>query len=68
MSDSCYHCAEPVIDPARWQVEFDGKLNNMCCAGCEAVMQAIVDAGLGEAYYRFRSEPAEFDVVPDATK
>jgi len=60
---SCYHCAEPVTEPSPWQVEFDGQLRSLCCAGCEAVMQAIVDAQLGD-YYRFRTEPARFGVLP----
>ncbi len=60
----CYHCTEEVLEPGRWQVEFDGATHDVCCAGCQAVMQAIVDSGLGD-YYRFRSEPAQFGVIPD---
>ena len=60
----CYHCAEPVTEPQRWQVEFDNDIRDVCCAGCKAVMQAIVDSGLGD-YYRFRTEPAQFGVIPD---
>lgn len=60
----CYHCTEEVLDSARWQVEFESATHDVCCAGCQAVMQAIVDAGLGD-YYRFRSEPAQFGVIPD---
>lgn len=60
----CYHCTEEVLDPARWQVEFDGAVHDVCCAGCKAVMQAIVDSNLGD-YYRFRTEPAQFGVLPD---
>lgn len=60
----CYHCTEEVLEPATWQVDFDGATHDVCCVGCQAVMQAIVDAGLGD-YYRFRSEPAQFGVMPD---
>ncbi len=60
----CYHCTEEVLEPGRWQVEFDGGPHDVCCAGCEAVMQAIVESGLGD-YYRFRTEPAVFGVIPD---
>lgn len=60
----CYHCAESVLEPARWQVEFDNEARDVCCAGCKAVMQAIVEANLGD-YYRFRTEPAQFGVIPD---
>lgn len=61
---SCYHCAEPVTEPQRWQVEFDNEARDVCCAGCKAIMQAIVDSDLGD-YYRFRTEPAQFGVIPD---
>ncbi len=60
----CYHCSEQVLEPARWQVEFDGQPRDVCCAGCKAIMQAIVDSQLGD-YYRFRTEPAQFGVIPD---
>ncbi len=60
----CYHCTEEVLEPGRWQVDFDGATHDVCCVGCQAVMQAIVDSGLGD-YYRFRSEPAQFGVIPD---
>lgn len=40
----------------------------MCCAGCAAVAQAIVDAGLSD-YYRFRTErPGPRDTVPAALR
>ncbi len=53
----CFHCGQPVPAGSRWQVRFDGSARAMCCAGCQAVAQAIVDAGLDD-YYRHRSEPA----------
>jgi len=39
----------------------------MCCPGCAAVAQAIVDQGLTE-YYKYRTEPARnpAELVPDA--
>lgn len=60
----CYHCTESVLHPARWQVLYDGEERDVCCLGCQAVMQAIVDSGLAD-YYRFRTEPAQFGVVPE---
>ncbi|MFK8083996.1 MAG: heavy metal translocating P-type ATPase [Granulosicoccus sp.] len=60
----CFHCDEQVLERKRWQVVFDGDARDVCCAGCKAVMQAIVDAKLGD-YYRFRTEPAQFGVIPD---
>ena len=41
----------------------------MCCAGCAAVAEAIVDAGLDD-YYRLRTAPAlrGADLVPEALR
>ncbi len=54
---ACHHCGEPVDQPGRWTVEIDGAAREMCCAGCQAVAQAIVQGGLHD-YYRTRSAPA----------
>jgi Cu2+-exporting ATPase len=53
----CFHCGQPVLEPRRWLTRIDGEDREMCCAGCQAVAQAIVDGGL-EDYYRHRSGPA----------
>ncbi|KAB2966601.1 MAG: heavy metal translocating P-type ATPase, partial [Thermoanaerobaculia bacterium] len=62
---ACFHCGLPVPAGARWSVEIEGAPRAMCCAGCEAVAQAIVASGLAD-YYRFRTEPAPTgrEVVP----
>jgi len=54
---ACFHCGQPVTEPGRWHVRIDGEDRPMCCAGCQAVAQAIVDAGLDD-YYRHRAQPA----------
>jgi Cu2+-exporting ATPase len=71
-SGRCYHCHEDVPLNAQWSVEFDGEIKRLCCAGCEAVMSAIVEAGLAD-YYRFRGDaavsgqlPAELESTLDA--
>ena len=53
----CFHCGLPVLDPGRWSAVVDGRPRPMCCAGCEAVANAIVEAGLDD-YYRHRTGPA----------
>lgn len=53
----CFHCGEPVPEAARHSVRIDGIARAMCCAGCAAVAQTIVDYGL-ERYYRMRSDQA----------
>ncbi len=54
---ACFHCGQPVPAGGRWRVRLDGSEREMCCAGCQAVAQAIVDAGLDD-YYRHRTAPA----------
>ncbi|MEJ2479293.1 MAG: heavy metal translocating P-type ATPase metal-binding domain-containing protein, partial [Acidihalobacter sp.] len=50
----CFHCGLPVPRDASYEVEIDGVPRPMCCPGCRAVAQAIVDGGL-EDYYRHRT-------------
>ncbi len=54
----CYHCGLPVPAKTDLPVEIDGRLQAMCCAGCQAVAQAIVDNGLDD-YYRHRDAMPE---------
>ena len=41
--------ALPGLPPGRWPTLVDGEQREMCCAGCQAVAQAIVAAGLDDA-------------------
>ncbi|MYM41447.1 heavy metal translocating P-type ATPase [Duganella qianjiadongensis] len=52
----CYHCGLPIPANARpeWQVHIAGADQAMCCPGCTAVAQTIMDLGQ-EAYYLNRS-------------
>lgn len=61
----CFHCGEQVPANSHWSVVIDGQPRPMCCPGCEAVAQTIVDSGLND-YYQHRTElpaltPAEVD-------
>jgi len=51
----CFHCGLPVPSGADYRVEIDGRLQPMCCRGCQAVASAIVDGGLTD-FYRYRTE------------
>ena len=51
---ACYHCGLPVPAKSHWRVRIDGASQPMCCPGCEAVAQTIVELGQ-EDYYRTRS-------------
>jgi P-type Cu2+ transporter len=61
LSDSCYHCGLPVPSGTDFPVEIDGQRRDMCCAGCQAVAQAIVAGGLVD-YYRHR------DALPESQR
>ena len=62
---ACFHCGLPLAGTDGLTVQIDGAARAMCCAGCRAVAQAIVGAGL-ESYYRHRQAlPASAaDTVP----
>ena len=53
--DACFHCGEETQVPSRWQVAYQGEQKHVCCAGCKAVSETIIQAGLGD-YYDFRTE------------
>jgi len=52
---ACFHCAQPVPAGAHYSVIIDQSPRAMCCPGCQAVAQAIVDAGLQD-YYQHRTD------------
>lgn len=51
---ACYHCGLPLPHGGIVHGRLEGAERSFCCAGCDAVAQAIVDRGLQE-YYRFRA-------------
>lgn len=53
----CFHCGLPVPDNADYPVTINGVSHNMCCHGCQAVAQAIVDGGL-TSFYKHREKPS----------
>jgi Cu2+-exporting ATPase len=61
MTDACYHCGLPVPQGTHFTVVIEGAPRKMCCAGCQAVAQAIVDNGLDD-YYRHR------DALPESPR
>ena len=68
MSDqeqSCFHCGLP-LNGSSLSVDIEGQARPMCCAGCQAVANAIVESG-NEDYYRFRDQKAETgrELVPE---
>ena len=57
VEEGCFHCGLPVPSGSAWSVEIGGKPRAMCCPGCEAVAQTIVDNGLSD-YYLSRTQHA----------
>ena len=53
----CFHCGLPVPSGVFYIVPINGAERSMCCPGCCAVAQAIVEAGVAD-YYRFRTAAA----------
>lgn len=51
--EHCYHCGLPVPEGVALAVDIDDAPRAMCCAGCQAVAEAIVEHGLAD-YYRHR--------------
>ena len=60
----CFHCGEPVPSNCDLTVEVEEQLQPVCCSGCEAVANLILQSGQSR-YYQFRTEnalkPAEED-------
>lgn len=58
---SCYHCGLPIPEDVDLSVTVGGESRALCCHGCQAVAQSIVDNGL-EDYYRSR------DALPESPR
>lgn len=60
----CFHCGEPVPPNCNLTVKAENQLQAVCCSGCEAVANLILQSGQSR-YYQFRTEnalkPAEED-------
>ncbi|UBO75805.1 heavy metal translocating P-type ATPase [Aeromonas rivuli] len=60
----CFHCGEPVPDNSQYAFEIKGILHPMCCPGCQAVAQTIMECGLA-SYYEHRTAPgAKGELIP----
>lgn len=53
----CYHCGLPVLQTTHHYVSIGGVRRRMCCIGCEAVAQSIVDNGLTDYYHHRDAMP-----------
>lgn len=65
----CFHCGLPVPDNLNLFVTINDKAEPVCCAGCQAVANAILDAGYQDFYkYRTNPTPTGQEIVPDFIK
>lgn len=55
-SEPCFHCGLPVSPGSTYHALVLGAERPMCCPGCQAVTEAIVQNGM-EDYYHHRTEP-----------
>ena len=60
---NCFHCGLPVPDGTHLPIVYEQREEPACCAGCQAVAQGIIDAGLGN-YYKQRTAEAEQAGLP----
>jgi Cu2+-exporting ATPase len=69
----CFHCGLPVPAGSHWQIAIESVARDMCCPGCAAVAESIVESGFGD-YYRTRTgfsstaagrDPLPQDLVPE---
>ena len=56
-AEDCYHCGLSIPPGSNFSTVINGQAQAMCCPGCQAVAQTIVDSGL-DNYYKHRTEPA----------
>jgi Cu2+-exporting ATPase len=61
----CFHCGEPVPFACNLAVEVEGQQQAVCCSGCEAVANLIVQSGQSR-YYQFRTDTAIKPLDEDA--
>ncbi|MFR9700905.1 heavy metal translocating P-type ATPase [Aeromonas sanarellii] len=60
----CFHCGEPVPTDSDFTLEIKGIVQPMCCPGCQAVAQTILECGLA-SYYEHRTAPgSKGELVP----
>lgn len=52
---ACYHCGLPVPEASPYRAVILSEQRELCCHGCQAVAESIVENGL-EDYYRYRTE------------
>ena len=63
MEKHCFHCGLSVPHDFNLTIHIDNRDEPVCCAGCQAVAQGIIDAGLAR-YYTQRTADAPKSELP----
>ncbi len=50
----CYHCHELMLEQDVIAVNFAGQERQVCCHGCQAVLQTIESSKMTQDYLRFK--------------
>ncbi|AFT66793.1 heavy metal translocating P-type ATPase [Cycloclasticus sp. P1] len=61
----CFHCGLEVPSTTKWGINFDGQWRAMCCPGCEAVAQAIINNGLADYYQKRTAYAVSMDSLSE---
>ncbi len=62
----CFHCGLPVDKGLKIVVEYQNENRAMCCYGCQAVAQAIINSGMDDFYkYRTGTPGKPEEIVPE---
>jgi Cu2+-exporting ATPase len=65
-STNCFHCGLPVDKNLTISVRYQGENKPMCCYGCQAVSQSIIDSGMDDFYkYRTSNPEKPEEIVPE---
>lgn len=67
VANSCFHCGQALPTHGDYAVKIDNVIQPMCCPGCQAVAQAIINHHLSD-YYRYRTVNSNMarERVPEA--
>ncbi|WP_017445738.1 heavy metal translocating P-type ATPase [Gayadomonas joobiniege] len=57
MQTKCFHCDLPIPVDVDLTINFQGQKKPVCCLGCQAVAEVIIQGGLSQ-YYKFRENTA----------
>ena len=56
--NNCFHCNQAVPSNVHIQIQILDEQRDLCCVGCEAVANAIINSG-SESFYRYRTDASE---------